>query len=165
MLQIYNKLLLIGKRKFVILSISATVILLILISLLFSLVFESHQDISFIKDWSNTKIFVITVLITPFIETFLFQTLIIEFWLNKKLKNSGRRLLYLILIPTLIFSFFHIYSISYFIGSLMLGFIFSFLYIIAMDRKDINAFLFVSLIHIIINLIAFINNDLLNIDI
>lgn len=161
MLQLYNKLLLIEKRKFVILSIIATVLLLVLTSFVVSLLFENHQDISFLKDWSNTKIFVITVLIIPFIETFLFQTLLIEFWLNKKLKSSRRRLLYLIFIPTLIFSFFHIYSIGYFIGSLMLGFIFSFLYIITMDRKDINAFLFVSFIHFIINLIAFLSNDLL----
>ena len=76
-----------------------------------------------------SETFIIAVLITPIIETLLFQTLIIEIF-YKKIKNF-----YLCILSATLFALSHSYNLSYVIFALLIGILLAYLYILGIEKK------------------------------
>jgi membrane protease YdiL (CAAX protease family) len=59
-----------------------------------------------------------------------------------------------ILISTFFFGLEHLYSLSYMINGLFMGFVFAYSYCIIMDRKE-NPLLIITIIHSLVNFVPF----------
>ena len=95
-------------------------------------------------------VFLSGVLIAPFLETIIFQT--IPFYLtNRYLKLKKKFCLFVFISPIL---FIHDFNLSYILISYLVGFVFAFMYYVAYFRKE-NSIILISMIHFINNLIAF----------
>lgn len=148
----------ISLNKFIVLSITTCLLISLMISLILSYVNIDYLEIDYLKNKGLSYIFIATVLIAPVLETLIFQYGIIEVSLRLKNKN---KILYAILASAIVFSLSHYYNIFYILSSFILGFAFATFYIIAKIRKDINPFYLLFSIHCLINLVAFIFNDVL----
>jgi hypothetical protein len=95
-----------------------------------SLTFESMQEAFFI-----------TVIIVPVIETFLFQYLIFTILDYYKIDKK-----YIILISGIIFGFTHYYSPFYIFYTIIVGFLYAYIYLLCQLRKE-YPFLIVLMIH------------------
>lgn len=101
-------------------------------------------------------IFAMLVIVAPVLETFIFQSAVIEVGFEFKLR---RRLL--VLISSLLFAFSHYYNWVYVGIMFFIGFIFAYSYMIVRSKFDITkATLFVISLHAMSNLIAFLNNNI-----
>ena len=96
--------------------------------------------------------FILVVLVSPLIETIIFQLIIIEI-----LYDKCRKVLICVL-SALIFASTHLYNLLYFIFAFIMGLAFAYLYILG--KKKEKGIKFVYLSHLIYNLIAFILNHL-----
>lgn len=95
--------------------------------------------------------FVIGVLIAPFIETIIFQTIPFYF-INKFIKHKKKFYILVFISPIL---FIHTFNISYMFISYLVGIILMFMYYVAYYRKE-NAIILIFAIHFINNLLAHI---------
>ncbi len=95
--------------------------------------------------------FFIGVLIAPFIETIIFQTIPFYF-INKFIKHKKKFYILIFVSPIL---FIHTFNISYMFISYLVGIILVFMYYIAYYRKE-NAIILIFAIHFINNLLAHI---------
>ncbi len=157
MILVVNYFIKISLKKFILFSILINLLIAFCISFIMSFLEEGVFDIDFLKNKSLAFIFILTVIIVPIIETFLFQFLIIEICIRFLKKKKE---IIAILTSALIFSICHYYNFLYIISIFFLGIVFSSFYILAKKRSDINPFIFLTLIHAINNLLAFIVNDL-----
>src|SRR5690606_33284686 len=96
-------------------------------------------------------------------ETLLFQFIIIEGYFIILRKNN-KAIILAILTSSIVFGLSHSYSLNYILLGLIIGFYLSLIYVLAKLRKDISPFFLVSIIHMIINLMVFLLNDFLNIE-
>ncbi|MFV8344673.1 type II CAAX prenyl endopeptidase Rce1 family protein [Flavobacterium sp. ZB4P13] len=152
-----KKLLGLNKKAYIFTSVIVTIILFLLTSIVINILFNNIEDIGYLKDLDIFLIFFLTVIIVPFIETFFFQKLIIEFIIKRFPKRS---LYFSALISALVFAIFHSYSVAYFIGIIFIGLNFSSFYILTMKRNDINPYLHVCFLHALMNFISFLLNDI-----
>lgn len=111
----------------------------------------------FQADLSLIETFIITVLIGPLIETFIFQFLIIEVLWFFKIKTN-----YIVWISAILFSLSHNYNYIYIILILFPGLLYASFYLYLKLEKIKRPFLIIYSIHLISNFIAFIINDILN---
>lgn len=94
--------------------------------------------------------FMVSVLMVPFLETIIFQVIIIELliWLRAKP-------LVAIMVSSIIFALAHYYNAYYILVVFPSGFLFSYYYYILRTREDVwFALLLVTLLHALINLLA-----------
>ncbi|MEH6305631.1 CPBP family intramembrane glutamic endopeptidase [Olivibacter sp. CPCC 100613] len=100
-------------------------------------------------------IFIISVIVAPIIETFIFQRGVIEIGYRFKLK--GR---WLVFLSAILFGTAHHYNLVYALIMFFIGLLFAYSYLIIRNRYDTaKATLFVVLLHAASNLVAFLNND------
>lgn len=128
----------------------------LLISFLLSVISKVINGNSFSADthkFGNLyEEFILVVLISPLIETIIFQLIIIELLYNKFRKDL------ICIISAFIFGCSHLYNFLYFVFAFIMGFAFAYLYILG-KKKD-SGIKYVFLSHLIYNLIAFILNNL-----
>jgi len=105
-----------------------------------------------IDESSNYVVFFVSVLFAPFIETLIFQSLIFSVGRKFNLKDS-----LIIFLSTILFASIHYYNLAYFLVIVFLGFFYSFTFsYISKRENNFTAFLFVSSIHAVNNLVAFL---------
>lgn len=105
-----------------------------------------------IEEEPNYTVFLASVLFAPFIETLLFQSLI--FYLGKKLRLRNPLI---IAVSTLAFAITHHYNLIYFSATIFSRFFYAYTYSYISKREStFIAFLFVSPIHTINNLTAWL---------
>lgn len=114
---------------------------------------EISQKDDFFANKGLLIIFLSTVIIAPILETFLYQFLIINYLVKQKKIIA-------IYVSAVFFGISHYYSILYIVSTFFLGLCFAFVFVVSKRRKDVSPFWFVTLIHGIINAIAFFFNDL-----
>ena len=115
-------------------------------------------DIPFIENFSSAKLFTITVIIAPLIETFIFQYLIIEFLFRfKKIKIN-----IIILVSALAFGFAHNYNFFYVLIICISGFIYASYYLYLKIKGIKFPFLYICSLHALSNFLVFILDDVLN---
>ena len=107
---------------------------------------------------SLAEIFILTVIIAPLIETFIFQYLIIEFLFRfKKIKVN-----IIILISVLAFGCSHYYNLIYVLVMCVVGFIFASYYLYLKIKEIRYPFLYICSLHALCNFLVFILDDVLN---
>lgn len=94
----------------------------------------------------------LVVIISPFIETAIFQYIIIELLFDKFKKEI------ICIVSAIIFACTHLYNLMYFIFAFIIGLTFAYLYLIGRLKK--RGFLYVYMTHIIYNFIAVTLNHL-----
>ena len=97
------------------------------------------------------------IILAPIIETFLCQFLLLELTLIV-MEESRHKYSVSIFISGLIFGVLHIYNLGYMIALIILGWLFSFIYIFYKKSKRLNPFLAVLLTHSIYNLIVLVKD-------
>ena len=156
-----NYFLTISKRKFVVLSL---VIPLLYNSLsVFVKIGPIHRKNLF-QDLPLFIIFFNKVILGPLIETFIFQFLLLEVWMNV-FKNHKYKYLISILGSGLAFGLAHYtntHNPIYTIWTTISGWLLASIYLFSKIRKDVSPFLMVFFPHALINLISFLLNDLIS---
>lgn len=111
----------------------------------------------FDKSMSLTEIFILSVIIAPLLETFLFQYLIIEILsFFKRIKVN-----IIIIISSLAFSLIHYYNFIYILVTLLSGMIYASYYLYLKEEKQKSPFLYVFALHSLYNFSVFILDDIL----
>ncbi|MCY4781215.1 CPBP family glutamic-type intramembrane protease [Sphingobacterium sp. UT-1RO-CII-1] len=105
-----------------------------------------------VQDNPTYATFFLVVILFPFIETLIFQYLV--FYIGRKLNIKD----YLtILLSTLFFALAHHYNVVYVVVTFFSGFIYAYaFFFLSKKANDLIAFLFISFLHILNNLLAFI---------
>ncbi len=93
---------------------------------------------------------IIGVLISPIVETYVFQVL--SFIISKKLKIKNTFIR--VIVPSFIFALSHNFNTIYICMTFFMGIIFTYMYIVYRENEKKNAFLLVTIIHIFYNGIA-----------
>ena len=149
-----------GKKRFIFITFFLLIALQLSGSFILKyFVSDDILSIDFLEGKSLLYIFSTSVIFGPLIETFLFQYCVIELILYFK-KTISFKILALFLSASL-FGLVHYYNIYYIVFTVIIGFVFAFIYLIGKERHDTNSFRVTWLAHVIMNLIAFIYNDLL----
>jgi len=144
-------------------NLAAFVFITLLTTVLFSLAFHHFvPEGTMINSVTSTienkyYLLVIAVLFAPLIETLFFQFFPIMFMLFVRNKRNRSNLYIAILLSALLMAIGHIYSVYYFVSTFFIGLLWAISYVIAMHRKQ-NAFLTISLVHALWNLLVFIIN-------
>ena len=125
------------------------VILSIAISMLLGYFSDKISSHNFVYDYNNYLMFVIAVVFTPLVETFIFQALP-YFVINRYFKHKNKFWIYLFVSAII---FIHYNSFLYAVVTFLIGFVFAFFYYIAILKKE-SAYLLVVIIHSILNLIS-----------
>nr|WP_321374955.1 CPBP family glutamic-type intramembrane protease [uncultured Bacteroides sp.] len=130
------------------------ILLAYITSQLLKLIFGNFNTFDKEKDYT---FFILSVLIAPFIETFIFQYIVfkIPFSLNI-LKINKYSITFLILISTILFTFQHQYNIAYTIYAGVIGLYLAITFAYAEYIKEglISGFKLVASIHLLLNFIA-----------
>lgn len=101
--------------------------------------------------------FLATVILAPFLETIIFQVIVIELLIRLRVRP-----LIAILTSALLFALSHNYHIFYILAVLPSGILFAYYYYILRKRKGVLfAFLVIALLHALLNLLAFLGNHVL----
>lgn len=117
--------------------------------------FNSELMDNFSSDFSLTEVFVLSIIIGPIIETFIFQFLIIEILYKFKLNY------YLIsLLSALAFGFSHSYNYFYILVMILLGWLYAIYYIYLKENKKKFPFLVILSLHALSNIISFLIDDI-----
>ncbi|MFK7748785.1 MAG: CPBP family glutamic-type intramembrane protease [Kordia sp.] len=107
---------------------------------------------------SLTEIFILSVIIGPLIETFLFQYLIIEIlYFFKKIKINT-----IIIISSITFSLIHYYNLIYILVTFLSGIIYASYYLYLKVEKQKSPFLYIWFLHSLYNFSVFILDDILS---
>lgn len=107
-------------------------------------------------EMSQFKIFMITVIIAPIMETIIYQNIVMGLCYKFKVKS-----LYAVLVSSILFALAHSYNLTYIGIMLVPGFIFAYAYFIVREKRNVfRATLFVISLHAFSNLIAFFYNDI-----
>lgn len=112
-----------------------------------------NPTVDLLREDSKLMLFVVGVLLTPFIETLLFQSL--PFYLSGLLFKHKRRLFFYIIVSSLFFGLMHSYNVYYCIMGVYIGVVLSFFYYIVKLRKQ-NAVILIFIIHAFNNLLSFL---------
>lgn len=131
-----------------------SIITVILISILVKYIFPLRTDITVNKSWIYQL--VVGIVIAPYAETFIFQTIPIEIgrYIQMKFFNKMYSVINIIL-SSLMFALNHTYDIGYFVYAFLIGVIFSYVYIIRYSKNTFSSFATVYTLHLLINIIAF----------
>lgn len=101
--------------------------------------------------------FLTLVILTPFIETLIYQDIVIQLLLWLRIRP-----LIAITVSALFFAVSHYYNVYYMLAILPSGFLFAAYYYVLKMRKDSwYALLIITLLHALLNLVAFLGNNFL----
>ena len=137
--------------------------LIILLQILSSYIisfFEEDALLGFQVDDTPLGIFghfTVSVVVLPFLETIIFQVIIIKLfiWLRAKPPVA-------ILVSAILFALAHYYNVYYILAVFPIGFLLSYYYYILIIREDVwYALLLVTLLHALINLLAVLSSHFL----
>jgi hypothetical protein len=103
--------------------------------------------------------FFLAVIVAPLFETLIFQKFLIEFSIKMLDRLKLNNFLIPILISAIGFGLAHYYSLIYLINGLSMGIVLAYSYSIALKRKE-SAFWIVTLIHSLVNTLAFVEDTL-----
>lgn len=127
----------------------------LIISYIITLYDETLIDTSIsAQEFSLTEIFLLTVVVAPLVETFIFQFLIIELLSKLKIKTG-----LILSVSTLLFSLSHNYNVIYIIAMVFPGLLYASFYLYLKKERSKFPFLIISSLHAISNLVAFILDD------
>ncbi|MCA0959654.1 CPBP family intramembrane metalloprotease [Muricauda ruestringensis] len=113
-------------------------------------------EIGFTNDISLFEVFILSIVLGPLFETFIFHFVLILLLKKAKLTNPA-----IIFISAIIFALFHSYNLIYILAVIIPGLIYAWYFIELEKRNRIVAFCFVFLLHASSNLYAFMVDDLL----
>lgn len=102
--------------------------------------------------------FILSVLIGPLLETFLFQYLIIETLCKFKLNNN-----LIIWISAILFALTHNYNLIYLLAAIFPGILYASYYLYLKKENRKNIFFTIYALHSLTNLVVFIVDDVLGI--
>lgn len=106
----------------------------------------------FQEEISLTEIFILSVIVGPLIETFLFQYIVIELLYSlKKIKTN-----FIVIISALVFSLIHNYNLIYIIVTFIAGLIYALYYVYLKKTKKKYPFMYIWMLHTLYNLTVFI---------
>ena len=112
---------------------------------------------------SLADVFVMSVFFAPLIETLVFQLLVIELTLLIfRIFRLNYGFCFSIVLSSILFGLTHSYNIYYIGYTMFSGAVLAFFYLIARNRKDMNGYLVVTIVHAVSNFFAFILNYVLN---
>jgi membrane protease YdiL (CAAX protease family) len=132
--------------------VSFNIFISFLFSIISKLIFGNSFTSNIHKFENLTEEFILVVIVSPIIETIIFQFIIIEIFYEKCNK-------YLICgLSAILFASSHLYNILYFVFAFIMGLAFAYLYILGKKKEKGIKYVFLS--HLIYNLIAFILNHL-----
>ena len=100
--------------------------------------------------------FILSVLIGPLLETFLFQYLIIEILYKFKINNN-----LIIWLSAILFALTHNYNLIYLLAAILPGLLYASYYLYLKKEKKKNIFFTIYLLHALSNLVVFILDDVL----
>ena len=139
------------KRETIFFLICLSIILLN--NFLFACIFQNNQELITSPYFKRSflYLFIYVVLLGPFVETYLFQYLPIN-WLIKKLGVEKKVLI--IILPGLLFSIIHAFSWAYQFAMLVPSIIMCYYYFeLKLKYGNANAYFFTSLLHVIMNFV------------
>ena len=125
---------------------------LIKITIIFGLMLPKGANFNPIFLKSKLYIFISGVVISPFVETLIFQTLPL-YVINKYIKNNKVRYCLFVFVSPILFI--HTFTLSYMLVSYVVGIVFAFFYLVAFYRRE-KAMVLIVIIHSINNFISFI---------
>lgn len=142
--------------------IALTILLGIVIAYSLSFLFNINGGLDNVNDAEKLPkeiFFFLAIVIAPLFETFVFQYLIFKFFVIKERNFDNKKIFFLFITSSLLFSLTHVYSIEYFFYSFFLGLYFITVFFLSIYiRNDKNfSFLVVFLIHLIINFLAILD--------
>lgn len=113
-------------------------------------------EIEFLNDISLFGVFIVSIVLGPLVETFVFQFGVILLLKKVNLPNK-----IIIAISSLLFSISHNYNFIYILAVIIPGLIYAWYFIELEKRNRMLAFFFVFLLHASSNFYAFLVDDLL----
>jgi len=154
----------ISKRKFILLSLIIPFIYTLSLALLsnFIEIGPINKETLF-QNSSLFKIFFLLVILGPFIETLVFQVIVIEI-ITKIFKQKNQHYIG-ILASGFAFGLAHYtntHNPIYTFFAIIAGILFASIYVFSKIRKDINPFILVFFSHSLINFFSFLINHLFN---
>ena len=121
-------------------------------------------EIDWISDLNLFDIFLLSVVIGPFVETCVFQFFIVES-VFLFVENNSRAKKVACILSSMLFGLSHYYNFYYVLVMVLVGLFYCWVYIFIKNWKSRkSAFWSLTLIHLINNAFAFIVNDVLKID-
>ncbi|GAB3666558.1 hypothetical protein GCM10028791_42380 [Echinicola sediminis] len=128
-----------------------------------SLAGDEIAKISYLEGKNLSYIFLVTVIIAPLLETFVFQYFIIEvvLFIFKKFSfpfgiNCS------VIFSSIMFGLAHSYNVYYVLNTFLVGVLYALFYLMARKRRDISGYITVTSVHVYNNLFVFVMMDLLN---
>lgn len=100
---------------------------------------------------ADMKAFIAFVMISPVVETLIFQSVLVGFVRNK-IKNKDP---YIVVMSAVLFGFWHYYNIFYMAVTAVVGFVFSWVYLCSLKSR-LPAFFIVFSSHLLTNFILFL---------
>lgn len=138
-------------RKFVLVAFGISLVFYFVLSVLYNLC-----GTDFVSDWldelGKSSAFLLAVIVSPILETIIFQFLILEFFRLGRINPSVA-----ISISGLAFGsvhYFNSYCFFEFAAATLTGLLWAYFYMIAKERKGVSAFLLIVSIHAFENLLA-----------
>lgn len=110
---------------------------------------SQEESYSYLFKAPPLVLFIFIVIVTPLVETFLFQLLLIKF-----IKVITKNIAVIIVIASLVFSLTH--NEGMYVGAFFVGLILNWSFIIKSKKSMIRGFFTVTLIHTLHNLLSFI---------
>jgi hypothetical protein len=132
-------------------------VIILLNNILFTYIFQNKQELITNPYFKRSFLYLFTcvVLVGPFLETYIFQYLPIN-WLINKLGVEKK--LFIIMLSGLLFSILHAYSWAYQLAMLVPSIIMCYYYFeLKLKYGSANAYFFTSLLHVIMNLVPVLN--------
>lgn len=114
----------------------------------------SKEMFSTYNNYPEELLIFLALFIAPFLETFVFQFLILKVPILWGMKFNNRNLFILFILSLVLFSCNHIYNLPYILYSFIAGIYLNYIYIYAdyFRSPSTSGFLLVSIIHFFINL-------------
>lgn len=135
--------------------ILTTVFIEVFVTILFSyFLFPNHT--SGPKFENKNEEFFIAVIFAPFLETLIFQYVIISYIISKK----SKAFLLSCFVSAILFGLSHYYSAAYILKTFLSGLIFGTLYLVVVKKKA-NAIIVVTIAHALFNFIGFCVKNLI----
>jgi membrane protease YdiL (CAAX protease family) len=142
-----------GKKKFIVAMVIISYIIIVpLIPLTMMLDVKNIGGPEAVKESPVMIEFLVVVLLAPFIETLIFQTII--FNILNKFEFFKKRAVIVIILSALAFGSAHGYSLIYVVMGTLMGFVLAYAYHIYIEKPE-SPYKIVTIIHSVRNLLAF----------
>lgn len=153
--KIHNKLLIASKRQFVLRTTLYNFVFALTLGTLINILGGEDTAYNPIMDYNPIAMFLVGVLISPFLETWFFQWVLLILPL-KSLGATPKNILIAVLLSSLLFGFAHSYNHYYVIAMIITGGYFGYIAILSVFLREekINIFYSVFIAHALSNFIG-----------